>query len=170
MNIRYQLRPTLAALALCGLSTLAAADGLGKPPSVLEGAWKVTITPYVCATGESLPVTFVSNIIFSAGGTASEITSNPGFQPGQRSPGYGYWKRAGHGAYRSVIKAFIQFTSVVTPPDEPFYTRGTQTIDQSIEVVDRNHWKSSASVSFFDEAGTLVPPSGCMTAVGERFN
>jgi len=25
-------------------------------------------------------------------------------------------------------------------------------------------------VSFFDEAGTLVPPSGCMTAVGERFD
>jgi len=169
MNIRSLLHPTLATLALCGITSLAAADGLGNPPSPLEGAWKVTITPYVCATGESLPISFHSHIIFSAGGTASETTSNPFFQPGQRSPGYGYWKRVGQGAYHSVIQAFIEFTSVVTPPDEPPYTRGTQVIDQAIDIVDRNHWKSSASVSFFDEAGTLVPPSGCMTAVGKRF-
>ena len=165
MNIRHLWRPTLAALVLCGFSTLAAADGLGSPPSPLQGAWKVTITPYICATGESLPVSFVSHIIFSAGGTASETTSNPFFEPGQRSPGYGYWKRVGQGAYHSVIQAFIQFTS-----STPGYTRGTQVIDQAIEIVNRNHWKSSASVSFFDEAGTLVPPSGCMTAVGERFD
>ena len=169
MNIRHLLHPTLATLALCGLSTFAAADGLGNPPSPLEGAWKVTITPYDCATGESAPISFDSHIIFSAGGTASETTSNPFFQPGQRSPGYGYWKRAGRGVYHSVIQAFIQFTSVV-PPGAPVYTRGTQVIDQSIDIVNRNHWKSSASVSFFDEAGTLVPPSGCMTAVGERFD
>jgi hypothetical protein len=169
MNLRHLLHSMLAALALGGFSSHSTAHGLGNPPSSLQGAWNVTITPYVCATGESLPISFVSHLIFSAGGTASETTSNPFFEPGQRSPGYGYWKRVGPGAYHSVIQAFIQFTSSSTPPGAPGYTRGTQVIDQAIDIVDRNHWKSTASVSFFDESGTLVPPSGCMTAVGERF-
>jgi hypothetical protein len=63
----------------------------------------------------------------------------------------------------------VQFTSVVTPPALHRYVRGTQRVDQGIELVDRDHWKNVATVSFFDTGGTLVPPSGCAAAAAVRM-
>ena len=63
----------------------------------------------------------------------------------------------------------MNFTSVVTPPETPWYVRGVRRVDQTIEMVDDDHWASSAVVTFSDEDGSVVPPSGCMNATGERL-
>ena len=66
-----------------------------------------------------------------------ETPFNPFFQAGQRSTGLGYWERAGRTSYHAVFDAFVNFTCVVTPPDEPFYQRGFQRVDQGIEMLDQ---------------------------------
>jgi len=69
-----------------------------------------------------------------------------------------------------VFQAFIQFTSVVTPPTPPRYVRGTQRADHGITLVDAQHWTSTATISFYDVGGTLVPPSGCAAAQAVRID
>ena len=56
MSTKTILLSSITALTLSGVSAPLAADGVAhdrsKSPSRLEGAWQVTVTPYVCATGE----------------------------------------------------------------------------------------------------------------------
>jgi hypothetical protein len=164
----------ITTVLLLGAASAAVADGRqdghdGKRPS-LVGTWQVVITPYDCATGNPVPgVFFRSRLTFNAGGTMVETPFNPSFQPGQSSSGLGYWEAAGRDSYRNVFEAYVNFTSVTTPPTPPRYVRGVRRVDQGIEIVDADHWTSSAAVTFYDEAGTVVPPSGCMTATGERL-
>ena len=162
-----------ACIALAG-TTIASAtdsdDGWRRGQAPLVGTWRVTITPYVCSTGVPITAAAASAMLtFGRGGTFTETSSNPSFQAGQRSPGHGFWERVGHNEYRAVSEAFIQFTSVVTPPALPRYVRGLQRFDHGIEMQDDDSWSSSASVTFFDAAGTVVPPTGCARAVGQRL-
>lgn len=165
----------IGTVLLLGAASSAVAHGHGaaigrtQASSPLVGTWQVVITPYICATGVSLPVSFKSRLTFNAGGTMVETPFNPTFQPGQTSSGLGYWEATGPNSYRNVFEAYTYFTSVVTPPATPNYVRGVRRVDQGIEMVDDDHWTSSAAVTFFNEAGTVVPPSGCMTATGERL-
>ena len=168
----------IACLAIAIALTMAAgpvvADGLNfdrtPAPSVLVGTWRVTTTPYHCLTGEVFSqFARPSLITFGVGGTIVEGSANPDFQPGQRSSGHGFWERAGRQSFHAVFEAFILFTSVVTPPTQPRYVRGTQRLDHGIEMEDADHWSSYASVTFFDVAGTPVPPSGCAKAAAERM-
>jgi hypothetical protein len=158
---------SLAALALAGSMQPAMANGtaFGNPlaPAPIEGTYRATIQPYVCTTGEPVPnVQFHSLLTFGRGGSLQEAPSQPRFEPGQRVPGLGYWERTGPSSYHAVIEAFILF-------DSPVYQRGTQRIEQGIEKDDVDHWHSERIVTFFDVAGTVVPPTGCMRAVGERM-
>ena len=108
-------------------------------------------------------------VTFGEGGTVVEGSGSPDFQPGQRSPGHGYWVRTGRHTFNAALEAFILFTSVVTPPATPRYVRGMQRFDYGIEIVDVDHWSSDTAVTFFDIAGTTVPPSGCATTTAERM-
>ena len=158
---------------LLGTASVAEANGLAfgrsQAPAPLEGTWQVEITPFVCSTGQAVPnSTFRSMLTFAKGGTMVETTFSPRFQPGQRSIGMGYWERTGKDAYHVVFEAFIHFTSVVTPPATPAYQRSLQRVDQGLEMLDNDHFESSATVSFRDEAGTPLS-SGCMTAKGVRL-
>jgi hypothetical protein len=164
----------IGTVLLLGAASSAVADGKAygrtQASAPLVGTWQVVITPYDCATGATFPgVFFRSRLTFNAGGTMVETPFNPSFQPGQSSSGLGYWEAAGHHSYHNVFEAYVNFTSATTPPAPPHYVRGVRRVDQGIEMVDDDHWTSSASVTFFDEAGTVVPPSGCMTATGERL-
>jgi len=47
-------------------------------------------------------------------------------------------------------------------PSQPRFEPG-------IEKDDVDHWHSEAIVTIFDTAGAVVPPTGCMRAVGERM-
>lgn len=162
------------ALAIATASGLAAAEDnkFGRSPSPLQGSWEVTFKPYNCATGAEAPSPFwnFSYLNFSEGGTLFETTSNPRFQPGQRSAGYGYWERTGVNTYEAVFQAFIQFnTDPPAVPPNPTYTRGSQRFEQLIELIDADHWRSTADVLFRDVSGNPVPPSGCATAVATRM-
>lgn len=95
-----------------------------RVPAALVGSWKVSVTPYNCVTGATFPqFTRPQLITFGDGGTVVEGSGSPDFQPGQRSPGHGYWERTGPQSFRTVIEAFILFTSVVTPPTPPDTSR-----------------------------------------------
>jgi hypothetical protein len=124
----------------------------------------VTITTYHCSTKvENL--TFPSLLTFGADGSLIETTSSPQFAAGQRTIGQGRWERLGPGAYRAVFQAFI-----VSPLQLPtgVLARGSQSIDQGIQMTSRDSFVSDATVLFADPAGT---PSftGCARASGVRF-
>ena len=167
MNFKTTACSAIVALAVSAGSGYAAAEGHGfgrsQAPAPLEGAWQVRITPYVCSTGVPLPPPFEfdSLVTFASGGTMTETTSNTRFMPGQRSPGLGYWERTGRTSYEAAFRAYIQFTG-------GNYTQGAQRVDQDIDLVDADHWNSSAVVAFSDVAGAPVS-SGCMRAVGVRM-
>jgi hypothetical protein len=136
----------------------------------IEGPWQVTITPVDCDTGDAYSdFAFQSYLTFGSGGTLSETTSSLSFQPNQRSPGHGYWQYTGRQTYRAYFQAFVRFDSVdPLPPARP-YQRGVQSVDQSIEMQDGNHWTSDVLVRFQDITGAVIPPSGCAEAAAERM-
>jgi hypothetical protein len=165
---------TVVALAIATASGIAVAQGNAfgptQAPSLVEGAWEVSITPYVCASGVDFPVTYYSYLTFGAGGTMFEANSNPAFQPGQRGPGHGYWERTGLNTYEAMFQAFIQFTTnPPAVPPTPNYVRGSQRVEQAIELIDADHWRATWDVTFRDVNGNPVPPSGCAHAVATRM-
>ena len=60
----------------------------------LKGTWRVEVITYNCKSGQQNPP-FMSLLTFAEGGTLTGTTSNPVFQPGQRSSEMGYWRRRG---------------------------------------------------------------------------
>lgn len=136
-----------------------------KSKKELVGTWRMTITPYDCATGAERPA-FRSMLSFEEGGTLTEAALSPAFQPGQRGPGHGIWNATGDHTYDVVFEAFILFTTAPNPP-VPGFQMGVQRVTTTIEV---NGDQSSglASVEFFDVGGNLVS-SACTKAVGERM-
>ena len=141
------------------------ADAHGPQPSyALAGTWRVTVATYNCTTLVANP-SFVSYLTFGADGSLVETTANAAFQPGQRSAGHGFWERVGHNYYRAVSEAFIQFTT--TAPLPPF-VRGSQRIEQGIQMTGRNKFETDATLTFFDTAGTVLV-SGCARATGQRM-
>jgi hypothetical protein len=168
----------LSAIALLALATTAgrasaagSVFGQWQPPSPLDGAWQLSVTPYNCATGEEFPFFSVrSDMTIASGGTLVETNSNPDFQPGQRSSGLGFWERTGRKTYHAYVQAFLLFDTVDPPPPPArSYLRGTQSFDHSIEMQDANHWTSKAVVTFSDLSGATVYGSGCAKAVAERM-
>lgn len=177
MTMTATTKRTLGLAIAMALTTAAGpvvAQGLefdrSRVPSPLVGTWRVTTTPYSCTTGTVFPQFARAQLItFGDGGTVVEGSGSTDFQPGQRSPGHGYWERTGPQSFDAVIEAFILFTSVVAPPATPRYVRGMQRFDHGIEMEDADHWSSYATVTFLDVAGTPVPPSGCAQATAERM-
>jgi hypothetical protein len=170
MNTSKTIGPAALALALALTLALgsgpAQADG-GKSlneraPDALVGAWRVTVAPRNCATGQVLDqFAFPSFLTFAQGGTMLETGSNGRFDPGQRSVGHGYWERTGTGTYHAVIEAHIHF-------DSANYQRGSQRLQQDIQMLDSDSWTSLAEVYFYDMSGTVVS-AVCAKATGERM-
>jgi hypothetical protein len=132
-----------------------------QSPGGLTGSWWVTVTLYDCNTGAKRPA-FSSILLFDRGGTLAEATRNPGFQPGQRSTGFGTWSQSQSSTYEASDWAFIQFTA------GPFQA-GTQKIQHTITLNnDGSAFTDDASVYFYDVTGTLIQ-QGCATATGTRL-
>ncbi len=132
----------------------------------LTGTWRVEVTTYNCETGAPNNP-FVSLLTFGTFGTLTGTTANPVFLPGQRSPEYGSWKRRGRNYFTAATEAFIEFSTPAGSPSPPF-VRGTQRIEQSIELSGQDTFKSDATLTFLDTAGTVVL-SGCASASATRF-
>jgi hypothetical protein len=153
-----------AALISTAATPAEAHDSSGR----LVGAWQLRVTTFDCSTGVRNP-SFDALFTFNQGGTVNEATANPALQPGQRSPGFGTWDRAGGRYYFVTTEAFILFASA--PPagtPGPRFVRGSQRIEQGVEVRG-NRLTSQAKVTFFDQAGTPAGPVLCATAEGERL-
>jgi hypothetical protein len=159
------------ALVVSTAANVAAADetGFGRSvaPAPLEGTWEVAVRPYACSTGVEVGVTSQSYLTFSAGGTMFEMSSVAGYKPGQRGPGFGYWERTGLSSYEAVFQAFILFTTDPASPP-PLYTRGSQRVEQIIELIDADHWQATWAVTFRDESGNQYR-QGCARAVATRM-
>jgi hypothetical protein len=154
---------TTCILALGAAAAPAHAGGANKSDP-LTGTWRMVITTFNCETLVANP-SFTSFVTFGAGGTLLETTSSPLFQPGQRSPGHGFWQRTGRKFYRSVFEGFILFA---TSPPMPPLVRGRQRIDQGIQMTGRDSIVADATTTFFNVAGEVVT-EGCARAVGERM-
>lgn len=135
------------------------------PKNGLVGTWRISVTPYNCTTGIENPP-FAAMISFERGGTMTETTASPGFQPGQRSPGHGVWEKTGRNTYRAVSEAFILFATTPNPP-VPGFPQGVQRITQTIQVT-HDQFTSEASAEFFDVNGNLVVTL-CTRARGNRM-
>ena len=156
----------VVAFAVSAFWVPVAAEGHGvgnsHSPASLEGTWQVRITPQNCGTGELSPeFAFESLFSFATGGTMVETTGNPTFQPGQRSPGLGYWERTHRSSYEAAFQAFVQFTG-------GGYTRGKQRVELEIELADSNHWNGDLAVAFTDASGAPLA-NGCARTVGVRL-
>jgi hypothetical protein len=132
----------------------------------LTGTWRVQVTTYNCKSGVANPP-FSSFLTFDAAGTLTGTTANAVFLPGQRSSDHGVWKRMGGSYFSAISEAFIQFS---TPPGSPTppLVRGVQRIEQGIEMTGRDNFNSEATLTFFDEGGSVVL-SGCARASAQRF-
>ena len=165
MNIRLLTGAVITALLSLGSASEASANGFKywQLPAPIQGPWQVTITPFTCDTGEVHTASAVLLLMtFNAGGTLAEANSASRFAAGQRSGGLGYWERTGWNSYNAHVQAFIEF-------DAGPYVRGQQSIDQSIEMQDANHWTGTGPVTFRNAAGDQVPPSGCAQTVAVRM-
>jgi len=133
----------------------------------LAGTWRVQVTTYNCKTGVTNPP-FASFLTFDAVGTLTGTTANAVFLPGQRSSDHGVWKRVGGNYFSATSEAFIQFSTPATSPTPPL-VRGVQRIEQGIELTGRDSFHSEATLTFFDEGGSVVL-SGCARASAQRFH
>jgi len=171
MKMIRTIRAGVVALALATAAGLAAAgNGVfdrSQAPAALEGSWRVSITPHMCGDPSVRFTPVDSYLTFGAGGTLLEPTSNPRLLPDQRSPRHGYWERIGRTTYTAVLEAFVQFSTEPATPRS--YVRGTQRVEQQIELVDADNWTSEALVILHDVGGNQVPPSGCASAVAVRM-
>ena len=132
--------------------------------SALEGTWRVTVMLNRCDTGAPIGGPFHSLLTFAPGGTMTGTTSNPAFQPGQRSPDYGVWKRTGWDTYSALSEALVTFSG------GPFVA-GSQILTHQITITDGGTgFTDAAGVQFFDTAGApQTPPPACAVATGQRL-
>ena len=141
-------------------------DGVGGRG--LSGTWSVKVTLTNCQTGETIGNLFPSYLSFAGNGTMTEETSNPGFAIGQRGAGLGVWSRSSWNTYAVKSVAFIFYSTAPALPVSPGFTTGTQTISQTIRLLNREEWTANATIQFADSTGTVYR-NGCAIATAVRF-
>ena len=135
----------------------------------LAGTWQVRVQLYNCQTEAPIGSPFASLLTFNPGGTMAGSTTNPGFAAAQRGPDHGIWVREGRNTYRATSVALLNFTTPPTPPFNPGFQAGTQTLRQAIEFKHgSDEFTSDATTEFFDAAGQSYR-QGCASALGQRF-
>lgn len=154
--------PVAAAIAVasCLLQSFAASAQFSRPARDLTGPWSVTVTLTDC--NGTVKGTFPSLVMFSRGGTLTETTFNPAFQPGQRSTGLGEWWHSDDDTYGAKDVAFIQYSAGT-------FTSGTQEITHKITLNDdAGEWEDEATVQFYDTAHNELAHA-CATAKAVRL-
>lgn len=143
-------------------------DGRGNDKDPV-GSWEGQLIPRDCASGETYPE-FANNYLFSfhEGGTMNEMSAQVLFQPGQRSTGFGVWERSGRGKFAWTSKAFILYTSVVTPPEVPRYVRGSMQLDMDMALFGGDRLEGGGPVTFMDTTGQVLG-AGCAKLVATRL-
>ncbi len=121
----------------------------------IEGAWRTTVTPRNCQTGDPVAPSFPGFLVFHRGGTISGTSTAV-------SSAYGVWKReSGRRNYSFKTLSFRY------GPTGAFI--GTHQINQSIALAQNgDEFTSTGTFELFDPNGNQIG-SGCATAVGTRF-
>jgi hypothetical protein len=159
----------LGSVLALGMAQDARAYGASNGPKTLEGTWWVQVTLLNDCTARAPIATFPALLTFANGGTMTGTTTNATFAVGQRSPDHGIWFRNSEKrTYTASSVALLLFTTAPNFPATPGFQAGSQRLDQTITVVDRDHFASEAVTRFFDVGGVKYR-EGCATAVGERF-
>lgn len=159
-----QLAATGAMMLLLSINgTPARAQG-----SSIEGVWGLNVTIRDCATTAPLGAPFRSILTFHHGGTISESPANPGFAPGQRSPGHGIWTQTGPATYSSKFLAIILFDTPPNPPLSPGFQAGWQIGTQTAVLSDADTLTTTGQVQFYDVHRQQYRVI-CAGATGERF-
>jgi hypothetical protein len=172
-KIRKQAGAALAAVVVL-MGAMAAAPGVARADDDegrkgIVGAWRVTVTPYDCATGTPI-ATFESMLTFARGGTLSGTTSSLLYAPGQRMPDQGTWRHLDGRRYRAVSEAYLVFDSPAGSP-VPLH-RSAQRITQDITFDDDqpDTFTSRARLQYIGiGGGRPVLATGCAKAVAQRL-
>jgi hypothetical protein len=141
-------------------------DSISQSHGSLVGTWRVQVTTFNCNTGAENPP-FASLLTFAAHGTLTGTTANPIFLAGQRSGDHGVWQHLGKNYYAANTEAFIEFSSAAAT-GRPSLVRGSQQIEQSIELTGPDNFTSDATLIFLDASGTVVG-TGCARAGATRL-
>lgn len=156
-------RFALAAVLAVAVSSLPSPAARAQSPQAslgLVGAWSVTVTLTDC--NGTVKGIFPSMVMFSRGGTVTETTFNPAFQPGQRGTGLGVWWLNDDGTYGATDVAFIQFTGGM-------FTSGRQEIAHTITLNrSASQWTDVATVQFYNIADNKLAHA-CATATAVRL-
>jgi len=147
-----------------GLATVGAAvaQSSGSQARTVEGTWYIQVTPVICATGLPVGVPPVNALVtFHSGGTMTETAGGTGFAAGQRSPGHGTWHHEAGQTFSQKFTALINFAGAGFQP-------GWQTVEHSVELLDRDTLVSAGTNAFYNTDGTAYR-EGCSTATGRRF-
>jgi len=172
---RHASRSCAALVVVAAILSLApTSQAQSQQSSVgLVGAWSVTVAlhPAGNCNGPVIAPLFSSMVMFSRGGTVTESTSNPAFQPGQRGTGLGVWWLNDDGTYSATDVAYILFTSSNYAPGPPpvGFAAGTQAITHSIVLnSDATGWTDRATVQFYDVNHNPLNRA-CATATAVRL-
>ena len=164
---------TAFVLALAGatlLSTLWRVDATTQGEAkVLEGTWRVDVTPRNCISGDEIPgAAFKALITFAKGGTLNATTTNAQFLPpagAKLSNDYGVWQRVGDHTFNTVSEFFVFNSSGVW--------LGTHRLTRTIEIADADTYSQTVTGAFLAPDGISplpgFPPNVCSTGVGHRL-
>ena len=154
---------------MASAQTLRSAEKHSASNRRLVGTWRVKVQLYDCATEAPIGPPFASLLTFNRGGTMAGSTTNPGFAVGQRGPDHGVWSLQGRGTYRAKSVALMNFTTPPSPPTNPGFQAGSQTLTQTIKFEHgSDEFTSDATTEFFDTAGQSYR-QGCAWATAERL-
>ena len=126
-------------------------------PNAIDGTWNARVKITVCATGATI-TSFDALAMFEAKGTFHDTNAT---NPALRSPGFGYWERAGSDQFYFAFRLF-RF-------DAAGNTIGSQIVRHTAVLSPTgNTYTSSGTAEFYDAAGNLTA-TGCSTSTASRF-
>jgi len=129
----------------------------------LEGVWRVTFTPYNCATGVPIPpAVFEGLFTFHKDGTMSVWTNNNVITV-TRTPGHGLWRREQGWNEYSTKYVNLHYNLTTGAFSGRQEAAGTLVLGESGD----EYTSSNVTTVFF--ANGNPPATGCSTAVGVRF-
>lgn len=151
-----------ASLVLVG--TALAADP-SAPERSLVGAWRVSLTPRNCQTGDAIPAPgapYQGLYTFHKGGTMSEWVTNTVVLPTLRGPGHGAWRKAAGWQTYSYTFVFDRYDTSGN------YT-GTQH-GRAVLVLGEsgNDYTTTGTVQVLDQNGNVLVAS-CSTIDAQRI-
>jgi hypothetical protein len=131
----------------------------------LQGVWRVTITPRICATGVPLPAAASEALYtFHKDGTMSVWAQNSTIHT-TRSPSHGLWRRE-HGWNEYAFRFVHLRYSLSMPPVGAFL--GRQESSGLLELsANGDEFTTNGSTEVFELNGTSTV--GCANSVGIRF-